>query len=199
MSDQDYETAAAAVFREASIASFAWLLDHGYGLTKDSPTFLQYRGPLGRVNVFLEHASEVGVTIAAPGEATRDYSIGLLMRMVHPEEAKVYHAPLAMSLADMPKEVTWQAERLKRCGERLFSGDGSVWDDLEREMELWWREFEAGPRLFDVLPEADRAFRQQNYKRVVELLSSVEARLLPDQHERLELARERLSPEQGAE
>lgn len=182
-------------FQSIVLELFGWLEGYSYCMTGASSTIVRYEGPLGFVNVYHGRSSyEIGVEVGPPGdEQIACYSMSELIRLKDDEEAKKYRNPVVTSLQSMKGFVAIQAQRLKVYGHRILAGNTMVWHDLEQQRQRWSEEYAMDVLLSQVRSEAARSFREQNFKRVVELLSPVERRLTPAECKKLEYARKKLS------
>jgi hypothetical protein len=181
-------------FEAIARESFRWLEDHGYCVTGASSTIVRYEGQLGFVNVYHgRSSSEVGVEVGAPGdEQIASYSMSELIRLKDDDEAKKYRNPVATSPQTMKGFLEIQAQRLKVYGQRIFSGNTMIWNDLEQQRQRWSKEYAMDVLVSQVRSEAQRSFRDHNFNRVVELLSSIERRLTPAEYKKLEYSRRKL-------
>ena len=177
-------------FQEMALELFRWLEDYGYCLAGENSTIVRYEGPLGHVNVYHGRSShEIGVEVGPPGEQISSYSMSELIRLKDGEEAKYYIDPTVTSPQFIKSFISAQAQRLQVYGKRIFTGDNKVWHDLKQQRQKWSEEYAMDILLSQVRPEAEKSFRNNDFKRVVELLSRVEQRLTPAERKKLEYAR----------
>lgn len=178
-------------FQNAVLQSFKWLVDYRYRVVEEKSTFIRYEGPSGYVNVYHGRSSyEVGIEVGPPGKGVvSSYSMSELIRLSNIEEARIYRNPVVTTMRSMNDFVDAQAQRLREYGQRVLTGDAGVWEELQQQKQQWAKDFATEVLLSQIRPEAERAFRDHDFKRVVDLLSAVASQLTPAERKKLDFAR----------
>jgi len=181
-------------FQGMVVEVFKWIELYGYRIYGEDSTIVQYKGSLGYVNVYHgRYSYEVGVEISPPGEGDMvTYSMSELIRLKDNILAITYRNPIAITPQTLEAFLADQSQRLKIYGQQIFAGDSAIWHELKHQRQQWSEEYAMNVLLSQVRPEAERSFRDHDYKRVVKLFSVVENRLSPTECKKLKYAREKL-------
>jgi hypothetical protein len=179
-------------FESAVLGHFRWLEGFGYEVVRSCSTLVRYEGPSSYVSVYHGRRSgEIGVEVT-PAARETTYSMSELIRLINSQSANEYRNPVALTPEVIERQVGRQSERFKMFGQRVVRNDTAVWGALDAQRARWAAEQRRLQTLSRVLPEADHAFQDGKYERVVELLSDVEPWLSDVQRRKLSYARRRL-------
>lgn len=178
-------------FLRAAKAAFQFLEGYGFRIAREETTLLAYHGPLGSITIFHGRSSyEIGIELRS-GNIDDDnfYHVGTLIALTDSEESVKYYHPAASTPESVQRFVNGQAQILRTYGQRIFSGDVTIWAELEKAQRERSREYWAEMNFKGVAEKADEAFRERRYDEVVRVLSEFESRLTSSQKKKLEYAR----------
>lgn len=188
-------------FAREVLSSFSFIEAYNYSVNEEHETLVGYRGTFGYINIYHGRSSyEIGIHVYPPNEYPKDgYSMSELMRLIDAEKAKKYRNPIAMTPFDVNKYVKEQAQRFEKYGQRILSGDSSIWPELMQQKQKWAEEYATNMLLSQSRIEAKVSFRKHNLQRVIDLLKDFEKLLTPSEKKMLEYAKKHSSGKQEAD
>lgn len=176
-------------FVEKVRKAFVFLSDLGFSEIEALPTLVRYRK--GNVEVDIYHGRqsyEIGAGITAFG--TR-YSITEIIRANDLEVEKHFRYPITTTPEGVFAGLEELSTLMKRYGRASLDGDPKYFQMLERQRELWSKEYSLEVLTRQLRPKADQAFRQKDYVKAVELYSQFRECLSPVEIKKLSIAEER--------
>lgn len=176
-------------FAEKARRSFAFLNELGFSEVEALETLVRFRKADVEVDVYHGRQSyEIGAGITAFGAR---YSISEIIRHIAPEVAKRYRYAASTTPEGVVAGLDELSGLMKRYGLSALDGDPGLFSTLERERKLWAEEYALDVLARQLRPQADEAFRRQDYSKAAELYSRIRARLSPAEVKKLSIAEER--------
>ena len=204
-------TTFAEAFRTAQASAFAFLsTDHGFGegeievgkgrlprqlgkvIYRDASPRLRYRQRARRVTLTLYEGN--GDTTFFISYGREDFCIFELCKLEGCSMPQSLPAKKMDLDADaLRANFNWLAQMLRECGDRFFSGDQTLWNDVRKKANddrIAWGDQVA-------TRDAEEAYRDANWNEVIRLLHPRSSRISTLQAARLKYAR-RKQAEGGA-
>lgn len=176
-------------FAEKAKAAFGFLTEFAYVVEYADATLVRYVGPHGKITIYHGRLSyEIGVEFS-PENTTQSptYSLGLLIETL--EENTQYQNPCADTVESVESFLFIQADRVRKYGDSIFSGQLDIWTRLDDRRKSNALKMEISSKLNYARSTAEKAFSEKRFGDVVRLLSDVEPWLTPTEKGKLIYAR----------
>jgi len=132
---------------------------------------------------------EIGLEIGPLNGVGERYPMSAIMRLVDPDKAGEYRDYAADTRMGVAHGVCLLAVQFRGYVEAGLLDDPKVFERLREVSESWKRQYAKDVRLTKVRNELDSAWREKNYRKVVELLEPILSDLTPSERKKLELSR----------
>lgn len=176
-------------FVEKVRRAFLFLNDLGFSEIEALPTLVRYHK--GNVEVDIYHgrqSHEIGAGVTAFGSR---YAITEIIRANDPEVEKYFRYPMTATPEGVVAGLEELSTLMKRYGRPSLDGDPQYFLMLKHQRELWSKEYSLEVLARQLRPNADKAFRQKDYAKAVELYSQFKECLSPVEIKKLRIAEER--------
>ena len=169
--------------------AFAFLSDLGFSEIEALPTLVRYRKSNVEVDVYHgRHSHEIGVGVTVFG--TR-FAISEIIRANDPEIEKHFRYPMTTTPEGVAIGLQELSKLMKRYGLAALDGDPQYFSILEKQREMWSKEYALEVLARQLRPQADAAFRQKDYSKAAKLYSQFRDCLSPAEIKKLSIAGER--------
>lgn len=184
-------------FREAVIAAFSFLVDDFcFSCVSQYVTYVRYESDSVFLNVYHGRSSfelnvEIGERVNKRDMSENPFTIGEILKLVNPGEAKEYRPYQASKAESVKKCVDELAHLVKTYANMALCGDHAFFQEVsgirrqssDELLRMW--------ELNRVRREVETAWRDKNFRRVVEIYEPVEKDLTPAEVRKLEYAKKK--------
>jgi hypothetical protein len=184
-------------FSQAVLTSFRFLIaEFGFKCVKQETTLVRYESSSVFVNIYHGRSSyELGVEI---GELRRNsdvpefgFTLGEIISLTDTKIGSMY--PYQITKPELiSKYISQLAELVKKYAVSALIGDRVFFEQLSSSQLRKSEEYIKDMKLTEVRTKGEVAWREKNYKQVVELYGSVEGDLTLSERKKLEYARRKL-------
>lgn len=169
--------------------SLPFITELGFIVVESSPNIVRYQRDGIEVEVYHEHIShEIGLGVRCLGVR---YSLSDVIRAVNPIAAKEFRDAAATTPEEMVVGLKAAGKMLLRYGSSVMKGDLESCEALAVQRKAWGEEYALDVLTNQLRPQAEEAFRRENYLKVVELYTRIYPRLTPSEIKKLAIAKER--------
>jgi hypothetical protein len=169
--------------------------EYGFALSENAPTLVSYLNDRMFVRFYHGRRSyELGLElgrVGRPDEEANPFRMSDLIGTVDADAGRRYRSFSASNRENLKRGLDRVLEDLREYGRRALAGDHSVFDEMERRRQLWTDEFAAEVNNARVRSLAEAAWSDRDFRRVAELLGSIESSLSRAERLKLEYARRR--------
>src|SRR5258706_14107970 len=154
-------------FVEATRKAFAFLQLFGLRELSAETTIVRYASGRVYLNVYHGRSSyELGLEVGRLGtcEQVPGYTMSVLLGAKSLEQGMVYRNRIAVTPEEVWNGLFALASELKANGESVLSGEDGIFELLKQRRQAWAEEYAADVRNRQLLPRADEALRQHDYK-----------------------------------
>jgi hypothetical protein len=131
---------------------------------------------------------EIGAEVSYLG---RQYNLADIVCIVDPDAAKRCRRLMASTTEGVVLGLNELGSLMKRYGVAALQGDPQFFSTLEEKRKVWMDEYWLDILASQVRPQAEEAFRLEEYAKAAELYARIRSRLSPGETRKLQLAEER--------
>lgn len=176
-------------FESSVREAFSFLEDRGFVRVETLSTLVRYCRGQVEVDVYLGRQSgEIGANVSAFG--TR-YSISEILRTVDSTRGAAYKNKTAANETDLLAALAELRLIFEEYAEPALTGDETFFAALEKQRALWSKQFALEVLADQLRPQADAAFRSQDYAMAAKLYSQIESLLTPTERKKFVIAQQR--------
>jgi hypothetical protein len=184
-------------FPEAVISAFAFLTkDFSFSCVQQDVTYVRYESSAVFVNVYHGRASfelnvEIGERVIGRSVPENSFAIGEILYLVSPQVAENYRPYQVTTAESVQKFVNELANLVKENAIPALQGDH---DFFQRVGEIQLQRSDNLLRTWElnsVRKDVEVAWRERNFKRVIELYDPVKEHLTPAEVKKMEYARKK--------
>jgi len=184
-------------FSEIVLREFSFLEQQGFNHNQRSVTFVRYESSRVFVNVYHGRASyelnvEIGLLTASPDEEERAFSIGEIMELIRGQHKAVFAPPQANTIEGLKQFVSELAVLVKNYAAPALNGDSSFFEELSALRQKNSDSYLAELKLKHIRQEVDKAWREKNYGRVLDLYEPFQESLTTSEFKKPDYARKHL-------
>lgn len=184
-------------FTEQVLSAFRFLTEFDLRCVRAEPTFVRYESSRVFVNIYHDHASyelgvEIGLLVDVRKEKEQAFSIGEIIDLMGAREETGYTFMQASTTERVKQLVPKLAELVRHYAGPALQGNFFTFEQLEEarqgKSDKYLKEIELGR----IRSEAEKAWHEKNYSKLVELYSSIQEDLTPTETKKLAYARKHL-------
>ncbi|MGH9874488.1 MAG: hypothetical protein ACRD9S_18695 [Pyrinomonadaceae bacterium] len=179
-------------FKEAVLSAFDFLtLEYEFRVTQTEPTFVRYESDRVFVNVYHGRTSyELGVKIGRLSDLPgREYSIEDLLDALGKREESGYAYASVRTPQLIVRFVPRLSAVIKEYASSALRGDSATFEQLAAVQQTKGDALTKEWELQDARQEAETAWRQKDYAKLVQVLGSIEEDLTPAEAKKLQYAK----------
>jgi len=185
-------------FAEAVLTAFDFLVEsYGFRVTRAEPTLVRFESQRVFVNIYHGRSSyelglEIGRLIGESGEGEHPFSLDTILMLdgaQNPPKA-LFQASTSQDVNDCVHKL---ASLVRKYAASALAGDNLTFKRLAEIRAKMSAEIHHAMRLRDIRAEADQAWKERNYPRVLELYESVKSDLTASEVKKLEYAQRHVS------
>ncbi len=187
------ESRSALGFREATLASFEFLRSHGFKPIEKGPTFVRFESQTGFVNVYHGRSSyEIGVELGLKA-STEKYGLDYIVSWAGKSawEAEGFGRGTIFQVSSregVQRLVPRVAELLRKYGDLFLGGDADFYKQLDEANQRASAEYARQHLLRDVRKQAEAAWSEKAFARLIKLYESIQKELTAIEAKRLAYA-----------
>jgi len=184
-------------FREEVLSAFSFLVnEYGFRVVEDTSTFVKYESTNVFVNVYHGRSSyvlgfEIGQIRDLSNRNEVIYSLGDILDLLGKRQEERYTFFQASTNERVKEYVLKLALLVRKYGKGFLHGETRLFADL---LEASWKKVKAYERetaLARARKEAENAWRERDYAKLVEIYNPVREDLTPAELKKLEYAQNR--------
>lgn len=189
-------------FEEAALASFEFLRSYGLKPVEKGPTFVRFESRKVFVNIYHGRASyEIGVEVGLRTRTEKyglDYIVSWAGKAAWEAEGFGRGTMFQVSSREgVQRLVPRVAVLLRKYGDRFLGGDADFYTQLDEANQRASAEYTKQQLLQDVRKQAEAAWSEKIFPRVIELYQSILEELTAIEAKRLAYAQKQIRPSPG--
>ena len=182
-------------FLEQALKAFSYVVDAwGFLVTQELLTFVRFeRGPTF-IQVFHGRSSfEIDVEVGRSGDGTgRLYTLGMFMELYDDSAAAAYRCPAVTERGAVGRALERVASLFEKYGREIATDSDGIWARLDEVYDASLKSLGRRFQCRQCRRAAEEAWRQRNYRAVVEAYTEIESDLSPAEQKKLAYCRKKL-------
>lgn len=185
-------------FPKAVRLAFKFLVeDFFFSLIKEDVTYVRYESKTVFVNVYHGRASyelnvEIGERVIDDPRRENPFTIGEILQLVNPQQYQVYRPYQATTSESVKKFLYELAHLVREYARPALLGDEEFFQQVHETRHQNSNKLLLSWELNRIRRDVEIAWREKNFKRVVEIYNPVKEHLTPAEMKKLEYARKKV-------